>query len=613
MSRLNTGTRKITAPLATSPVPTGKTHEGARGFAREERSELFMRATTMFAGEDSFYEDAAKADARAVGLVRKLAVEDWEWVREFLPWLRADGNIRTMSIMLAMEAAQARSAAKLTGEGIPQLVDGVLLRADEPGEAAQYWLRKFGKLPRGGHVKKGIALAAARLYNQTSALRWDKDDRPMRFADVVELTRPKARLAVPTDGIRAKAAAQDDPEGFLAEWAQGRREEQNRLFKFLLDERHHGDGSYDGLGVLAARRTLSQMPPAERHAMAAHALADREGPEMRQIARAAARQWEWTGSWLGEGADNLKTALSKRERWELVIPEMGYMALLRNLRNFEEAGIKKSLVNKIVQRLSDPAEVAASRQLPFRFLSAHLNTNGAQWVAALEQALQGSLVNIPMLTKPTLILIDTSGSMQTPLSAPPVPRGRKPSTAKRPDRVLAAAVFAIGLALRNPGKVDVYGFANSNFRVDNIEFGSSLLRTAQLFAAQVGKVGHGTLLEQNLRQTFDSRRHGCVAMFTDMQAFPHGNGYGYGVGDVTSAVPKDVPLFAWNLAGYSNSAMATGENRYELAGLTDHSFGIMQRVLQGRDAEWPWTKEMRRLQELNRTDWVASLDDDLDD
>lgn len=576
MSKLNKGSRLLTAPLQTEPTPTGFTHEGAPGFAREEKTELFMRATTVFAGEGSFYEDGIKADARANELVRKLAVQDWEWVKGFLPWLRSEANIRTMSLMLAVEAVYARAKAGLKGEGARQLIDSVMLRADEPGEVTQYVLATIGHLPRGGSVKAGIADGAARLYNQTSALRYDKPGLPMRFADVIDLVRPRPKVT-------------PRPEDFEGEWDD---HQQSKLFKYLLDERHHGDGSVDGLFVISARRELNKLTARERHALAAAALDNRDGWEHRKIQRAAARQWEWVLSWLGEGAGNISTALTERQRWELVIPWMGYMAVIRNLRNFEEAGVGKSLINKINDKIADPEEVANSRQLPFRFFSAHMNTRSVKWQASLEEALQASIQNVPVLDGRTLILIDTSGSMQAPLSQRP---SKRRSTAKVPDRVDAAALFALALGIRNVGKVDVYGFATGNFFVENLGPGASLLRLTQAFAGQVGRVGHGTEIEANVRRTFDSRKHTRVAIFTDMQAFPYADSNrlfwgGYSQGDVMSALPAGIPVYAWNLAGYSNSAMATGNNRYELAGLTDASFGIMQRLEQGRSADWPWLK-----------------------
>jgi hypothetical protein len=66
MSKYNRGTVKAAGrgPLAAQATPSGKTHEGGAGYARDARSELFLRATASFAGEGSFYEGAAVRDDR---------------------------------------------------------------------------------------------------------------------------------------------------------------------------------------------------------------------------------------------------------------------------------------------------------------------------------------------------------------------------------------------------------------------------------------------------------------------------------------------------------------------------------------------------------------------
>jgi hypothetical protein len=56
--------------------------------------------------------------------------------------------------------------------GARQIVDSVLQRADEPGEALAYWTATYGRaVPK--PVKRGIADAVARLYTQRSLLKYD--------------------------------------------------------------------------------------------------------------------------------------------------------------------------------------------------------------------------------------------------------------------------------------------------------------------------------------------------------------------------------------------------------------------------------------------------------
>jgi TROVE domain len=294
--------------------------------------------------------------------------------------------------------------------------------------------------------------------------------------------------------------------------------------------------------------------------------------------------------------------LTDKEQWEILIQEMGYMALLRNLRNFDKVGIGKNHANRIAQFLSDPDEVAKSKQLPFRFYTAWMNTPSGRWKTPLDKALQASIPNIPSLDGRSLILIDTSGSMQGVMGTPNKNRGtgwrpkvRNISTGQEeetepniPRRVDAGALFGLALAMRNKGKVDVWGFADGQMAVTNlINSGKSLLETTELFGKQIGAVGHGTQIERAVRDTYKGQDR--VFIFTDMQTVQHERAWPYSdTGDVTRAVPQDKQVYGFDLAGYKNSAIDVTPTRHEMGGLTDHTFGAIPLIEAGVAGVWPW-------------------------
>jgi hypothetical protein len=599
MTKLNRGSRLVTQPMATEKTPTGRTHQGAVGYERDERTELFLRATTVFAGEGQFYEKAKTADARAIELIRKLAVEDWEWVAGFLPWLRSQGNIRTSAIMLAAEAAQARAEAGCHGYmskpfmypvtlTTRQVVDAVMQRGDEPTEMTQYCLRTWGKIPVA--VKRGTADAMIRLWRERAVIRYDKPDRPMRFADAIELVHPDPlKVKAPADLVRTHERYLDwDSREAAAHYEHGHAEHLNTLFKYLLDERHGHEGDSSGLPMTRARKALSGLSPKERHAFAAVALDHPESDQAWTIKRASAGQWEWVMSWLGEGTKSAKgwSPLTERQRWELVLPEMGYMALIRNLRNFEQAGMKEEQVRAVCDRIADPKEVARSRQFPYRFLSAHLNTKGAQWLGALEAAVYHSTGNVPSLDGMTHILVDCSGSMDWLTDNDKKRQAELLVAGKTPPvyatRAQQALLFAFALAARNPGKTEIFLFAIQSFGPIHVYQGASILRAVTEAQQQGRRLGGGTHLEQNLRLTFDPKKHTRSVILTDDQAAPHGRI------DAAWMIPEETPLFAWNVAGYTHGAIQYGPNRVGLGGLTDASFTLMQRYESSKTGLWPW-------------------------
>lgn len=120
-----------------------------------------------------------------------------------------------------------------------------------------------------------------------------------------------------------------------------------------------------------------------------------------------------------------ETELSKRgntkEVWEELIAsgKVGYMALLRNLRNI--ILLKPDNLDVVLDIIADPERVKKSKQLPFRFLSAYKAVTGvgcsSKVVDALESAIRTSAENIPVWKGKTAICIDVSGSMGSKISS----------------------------------------------------------------------------------------------------------------------------------------------------------------------------------------------------
>ncbi|MER5649437.1 TROVE domain-containing protein [Streptosporangium sp. NPDC002524] len=526
MSKFNTATNRpaVSSPVRTERVPSGRTHEGAPGYARDAKGELFLLAVSNMVGENTFYEKAGDRDDRFRRLVHQVAVEDGEWMARFLPWLRGEANMRTAPLVAALESVRARLAAGLHGLN-RQLVDGVLQRADEPGEALAYWMSTYGRaIPK--PVKRGVADAVRRLYTERGLLKYDTGARGFRFADVIDLVHP----------VPAADKA----------W-------QGELFAHALDRRHDRDKPiHDALATLRARAGLAVLPVESRRAV----LAD---PGR---LRAAGMTWEALAGWLQGPMD--------REAWEAIVPSMGYMALIRNLRNLDEAGVSDEVAGRVAAKLADPGEVAGSRQLPFRFYSAYRNAPSARWGHALDRALTLATGNVPSFGGRTLVLVDTSASMTSGAV----------SARSTVTPVRAAALFGVTLAARGE-RVDLYGFADGVFH-HRMRRGASVLKEMDRFCGRVGEVGHGTQIAASLRRAY--RGHDRVVILSDMQTMS-----GYHGDEVTRAVPERVPMYGFNLQGYRRAAMPAGSGgRHEFGGFSDASFRLIPLLERGRDASWPF-------------------------
>ncbi len=255
--------------------------------------------------------------------------------------------------------------------------------------------------------------------------------------------------------------------------------------------------------------------------------------------------------------------LTDAEQWEQIIPHMPYMSLLRNLRNFDVAGVSDETAATVAARLADPEQVAKSRQFPFRFLAAYRNAPSLRWGHALDKALTASLSNVPVLKGRSLVLVDRSGSMFGRMS--------EKSDLTSAD---AAAVFGAALALRNVGSVDLVEFGTGSKPIP-VKAGDSLLKTVERF----GDLG-GTQTLAAVQAHY--RGHDRVLIVTDEQAWA-------GYGDPGSAIPPNVPLYTWNLVGYRHGHGPGAPNRHTFAGLTDAAFRLVPLLEAGRDGTWPWT------------------------
>lgn len=527
--------KKLRTALGLAPTNTGRrtrTFEGDAARSLDPKTALFTLALTNMVGETTFYETAKDRDDRFVALVHRVTAEDAAWVEAFVPFLRDSAQMRSASIVVAAEYAAAG------GPNARHVIASACRRADEPAEMLGYWLANHGRrLPMA--VKRGIADAAVRLYDERTALKYDGGSRGVRMADVLELTHPK-----PGDG-----------------W-------QSALFKHLLDKRHGHFELTDASVEAEVALALPKLASAYRLELLAPDKRREELRSDRERLERAGFTWERLSGWLPANTNGI---VMDAEAWASVIPSMGYMALLRNLRNFEQAGVDVDVLEQVARKVADPGEVARSRQFPYRFWSAYKHSGTMLFGPELERALQLSLANVPALPGRSLVLIDTSSSMtMTAMSK---------RSQVRPFEIGAVFAAAVANAARRAGgAVDLVLYATGSARQT---VHTSVLRTVQDVEARIGEVGHGTDTWVNAAKWYAD--HDRVLVFTDMQDHP-GNAR-------AGADHWACPVYVWDLRGYGRANLDTGRGRYLFAGFTDAMFRLIPLLEAGRDAAWPWEQD----------------------
>ncbi len=286
-------------------------------------------------------------------------------------------------------------------------------------------------------------------------------------------------------------------------WAGGRQPLSAQVKKGLASAFTRFDeyalGKYDRAGVVRLRDVLflsHARPLDEAQAALWKRLADNElaTPDTWEVALSAAGR--------GDGAN-------QRAVWERLLSErkLGALALLRNLRNMQQAGVSEELV------LGALAMLKTDRVLPFRFLAAA--RNAPQWEEALENAMFRALDGRgTRLAGHTVLLVDVSGSMEAPLS-------------KRSDMRRWDAAFGLAILLREVAeKVTIYTFS------EHAQLVPSRRGMALRDALGQSQAHTGTYLGRALAHVEENRRGGYdrIVVITDEQSHDHvgaprGRGY----------------------------------------------------------------------------------------
>ena len=298
--------------------------------------------------------------------------------------------------------------------------------------------------------------------------------------------------------------------------------------------------------------------------------------------------WEVELSNLGQAVLLTKEArsLAVKEKWEELIDsrKLGYMAMLRNLRNILHAAVSEQHIEKVTAFLSDEYQVQRSRQLPVRFLSAYreleiLNLKNKKYIlSALETAVSISVKNIKGLDSDTKVLLasDVSGSMYSPIS----PK----SKVRNYDIGLL-----LSMLLHSQSENVVTGIFGDSWETVNLPREKVLKNTTELNKME-GKVGYST----NGFKVIEYLNKGEIVLdkimiFTDAQLWNSFSDSSQTIEKEWKFYKKNVApkakLYLFDLTGYGQSPLKNLHNDVHIiAGWSDKIFEVLDAISEGKSA-----------------------------
>ncbi|MCW3124559.1 MAG: ribonucleoprotein [Bacteroidetes bacterium] len=305
---------------------------------------------------------------------------------------------------------------------------------------------------------------------------------------------------------------------------------------------------------------------------------------------ATAYTWETEMSAVGQGSfENAEAkATAKKEKWEELIMsgKMGYMAMLRNLRNIIEAEVSDEALQKVCDYIADEKAVAGAKQLPFRYLAAYrelkvMNSGAvARVLTALEKAVLYTAGNIKSFDAKTRIVIacDVSSSMQKAISAK--------------SKILNYDIgLMLAMLLQNRSKNVITGMFGDSWKVINMPQ-VSVLANVDEFYKREGEVGYSTNGYKVIQELIDRRvKVDKVMMFTDCQMWDS-NAVSNMMRQSVSAVwneykriAPDAKLYLFDLGGYGKTPLdIRRKDVYLIAGWSDKIFEVLAAIENGSNA-----------------------------
>lgn len=340
--------------------PAIHTHEGAKAVHINPVQQLRRSVMANMLWEDSFYEDGKSIADRIQEEVKVLLGKTTKFVAgrdsvgdngpQFVADIAYEARtaMKLRHVPLLLVATLIAHDKPETRKVVADTIARVIQRPDELGElVAIYWSINKGSskiLPQ--QMRKGLQMAFAK-FNEYSLAKYDQSSAAVKLRDVA----------------------------FLAKFDYGYTDAAKTVAK-LTNKTYYPEKTKGGFPVKEFM--------GEEYAPLAT-------PDTWEVAISA------------KGAD-------KKAEWTRLLEEekLGALALLRNLRNLDQAGVDPKLVKSSILKMK------TERVLPFRFITA------ARYAPRLEPELEKAMFKCleghEKLDGKTVLVVDHSGSMGAPVS-----------------------------------------------------------------------------------------------------------------------------------------------------------------------------------------------------
>lgn len=480
-------------------------HQGGTGYKLDPKIELVSILASGF--NNTYYEKLNERELRFADLIKEIAKKDVDFVAKALVYARSVMGQRSVTHFGSVQLAKFLSGHKVAKRFFSKrdrkkATGGIIYRLDDILEIiACYQALNPGK-PLPNSMKKGFKLALESADHYELA-KYQGNGKSVSLIDVVNLVHPK-----PTKDMES-------------------------IFKQLMN------GELKQFNTIEDKNTKS-------------------GQEVAKKVKEGVISKEQAAVELNEAKEENFAELIKTRK-------IGYLALLRNLRNIINTGANTEIVKGACTILVDEKLIRQSLVFPHQIdlaleilISECGVSNAKLFIQALNKAYELAIPNLTELFSSgrTAVVFDSSGSMSSKIRLVNNKQGHEAAINKA---ALIAATLAKGIG------ADVYHFADY---CDSIKFNpaDSVNTLKNQFLAKQGHVGYGTSFSSIMTKL--GNNYDRVFVISDMQ----------GRDAIARNSHSNAYIYAVDICGYGTSMFKPGDKSFQIFGYSADIYEMIKKV-----------------------------------
>jgi len=270
------------------------------------------------------------------------------------------------------------------------------------------------------------------------------------------------------------------------------------------------------------------------------------------------------------------------EDWRVIALNSGWTAKRMNLNSFAKHGVFSSEIGdwtakELASSIRDPNEIRRSRCFPYQLLTTFQNVNDDVPTvirSALQDAMEVAIENVPTITGNMAVLVDTSGSMGSPVT------GYRAGSTTSTSCVDVAALIASAFLRKNEDGCTVVPF-DTRVHQARLNPRDSVMSNAQTLA-NFG--GGGTDVSCALRHLNHEGHEGkLVVIISDNESWMNDDQYRYYNSSTSTAQEWEhykernpgARLVCVDIAPYGSTQVPTDKDVLNVGGFSDSVFDVI--------------------------------------